>query len=67
MPVFEFDEMKDFRIVDGRPVLNYWGYNTITFLPPIPAILQKMEFNREGNELKRLIRESNANGIECIF
>ena len=67
MPVFEFDEMKDFRMVDGRPVLNYWGYNTISFFAPNTSYTAETEFNREGNELKRLIRELNANGIECIL
>ena len=56
MPVFEFDEMKDFRMVDGRPVLNYWGYNTISFFAPNTSYTAEKEFNREGNELKRLIR-----------
>ena len=67
MPVFEFDEMKDFRMVDGRPVLNYWGYNTISFFAPNTSYTAEKEFNREGNELKRLIRELNENGIECIL
>lgn len=67
MPVFEFDEMKDFRMVDGRPVLNYWGYNTISFFAPNTSYTAETEFNREGNELKRLIRELNENGIECIL
>ncbi len=67
MPVFEFDEMKDFRMVDGRPVLNYWGYNTISFFAPNTSYTAEREFNREGNELKRLIRELNENGIECIL
>ena len=67
MPVFEFDEMKDFRMVDGRPVMNYWGYNTISFFAPNTSYTAETEFNREGNELKRLIRELNENGIECIL
>ena len=28
MPIFEFDEMENARIVDGVQLYNYWGYNT---------------------------------------
>ena len=31
MPIFEFDELSDRRIVNGKEVLNYWGYNTVSF------------------------------------
>ena len=34
MPIFEFDEVKDQRIVDGRQVMDYWGYNTVSFFAP---------------------------------
>lgn len=37
MPIFEFDEMQDYREVDGRKLYNYWGYNTVSFFRPIPA------------------------------
>ena len=28
MPIFEFDETRDKREVNGRTLLDYWGYNT---------------------------------------
>lgn len=34
MPIFEFDEMQDYRIVDGQKLYNYWGYNTVSFFAP---------------------------------
>jgi pullulanase/glycogen debranching enzyme len=34
MPVFEFDEMEDTRVVDGERLYNYWGYNTVCFFSP---------------------------------
>lgn len=40
MPVFEFDEMEDTRVVDGERLYNYWGYNTVCFLRPTQVILQ---------------------------
>lgn len=67
MPIFEFDEVKDSRIVDGRQVVDYWGYNTVSFFAPNTSYAGEAEYNREGTELKRLIRALNENGIECIL
>lgn len=67
MPVFEFDEMMDYREVDGKPLLNYWGYNTVSFFAPNTSYTANAEYNREGTELKRLIKELNDNGIECFL
>lgn len=67
MPIFEFDEMKDYREIDGKPVLDYWGYNTISFFAPNTSYTAKIEYNREGTELKELIRALNDNDIECYL
>lgn len=67
MPIFEFDEMKDYRLVDGKPVMNYWGYSTVSFFSPNTSYTASLEYNREGTELKNLIKELNDNGIECIL
>lgn len=67
MPIFEFDEMKDYREVDGKPVMNYWGYNTVSFFAPNTRYTAAKEYNREGTELKELIRELHENGMECIL
>lgn len=67
MPIFEFDEMKDYRVVDGKPVMNYWGYNTVSFFAPNTSYTAEIEYNREGTELKELIRELHENGMECIL
>jgi len=67
MPIFEFDEMRDYRVVDGKPVMNYWGYNTICFFAPNTSYTAKGEYNKEGTELKEMIRALHENGIECIL
>ena len=64
MPVFEFDEMMDYREKDGKPLLNYWGYNTVSFFAPNTSYTASEEYNHEGTELKKLIKELNDNGIE---
>ncbi len=67
MPIFEFDEMQDYREVDGHKLYNYWGYNTVSFFAPNTSYAASKEYNREGNELKRLIREFNRHGIEVYL
>ena len=67
MPIFEFDEMQDYRQVDGQELCNYWGYNTVSFFAPNTSYTASTEYNREGNELKSLIREFNQNGIEVYL
>lgn len=67
MPIFEFDETKDRREVNGNTVLDYWGYNPVSFFAPNTSYSAGREHNKEGNELKHLIKELNENGIEVIL
>ena len=67
MPVFEFDEMQGAREVDGKQVVDYWGYNTLNFFSPNTSYAGVVEYNREGWELKELIRALNDNGICCFL
>ncbi len=61
MPIFEFDEMLDYRESDGKKLYNYWGYNTVSFFSPNTSYAASVEYNREGNELKQLISIFNSN------
>ncbi|MFG6350778.1 MAG: glycogen debranching protein GlgX [Oscillospiraceae bacterium] len=67
MPIFEFDEMLDYREVDGRKLYNYWGYNTVSFFSPNTSYTASTEYNREGNELKRFIQACKQKGIEVYL
>lgn len=67
MPIFEFDEMQDYREVNGQKLYNYWGYNTVSFFSPNTSYTASTEYNREGNELKNLIRTFNQHGIEVFL
>ncbi len=58
MPIFEFDEMKNSRMVDGKLVMDYWGYNTVSFFAPNTSYTSEAEYNREGTELKKIGRAS---------
>lgn len=67
MPVFEFDETMNAREVNGQRLLEYWGYNTVGFFAPNTSYASTPEYNREGTELKELIRELHNNDIEVIL
>ena len=67
MPIFEFDENRDERTYNGQRLLNYWGYNTVSFFTPNTSYAYNRENNHEGDELRMLIRELNRNGIEVIL
>ena len=67
MPIFEFDEMHDHRIHDGQHLIDYWGYNTVNFFSPNTAYCSKPEHNKEGNELKRVIKLLKDNNIEVYL
>ena len=67
MAVFEFNEMQGAREVDGKQVVDYWGYNTLNFFSPNTSYAGVVEYNREGWELKELIRTLNDNGICCFL
>lgn len=67
MPVFEFDELADDRKCDGKQLYDYWGYNTVCFFAPNTSYTAAVEFNREGTELKKLIRTCSEQGMEVIL
>lgn len=67
MPIFEFDEMHDHREYDGHQLIDYWGYNTVNYFSPNTAYCSRPEYNKEGNELKRLVKLLNENGIEVYL
>ena len=67
MPIFEFDEMESARVVDGEQLYNYWGYNTVSFFAPNTGYAYNDQHNREGDELKKLIKELKENDIEVIL
>ena len=67
MPIFEFDEMENARVVDGTQLYNYWGYNTVSFFAPNTTYAYDNEYNHEGDELKQLIKDLKENGIEVIL
>ena len=67
MPIFEFDETMNAREVNGQKLLEYWGYNTVSFFAPNTSYIAQDEYNQEGTDLKELIKELHENHIEVIL
>ena len=67
MPVFEFDEMRDARLIDENLLLDFWGYNPVSFFAPNTSYSSSKEYNREGLELKSLIKGLHDQNMEVIL
>ncbi len=67
MPIFEFDETGSLRTYNGQELLDYWGYNTVSFFSPNTSYSSGTEYNHEGTELKQLIKALHENNIEVIL
>ncbi len=67
MPIFEFDEFENERVVDGKRLCNYWGYSTVGFFAPKAGYAASAPFGMEADELKNLVRKLHQNGIEVIL
>lgn len=69
MPIFEFDEFENSRqdTETGELLLNYWGYAPVAFFAPKVGYAASAMQGGEMNELKTLIKELHANGIEVIL
>ncbi|MBR0397724.1 MAG: glycogen debranching protein GlgX [Eubacterium sp.] len=67
MPVFEFDEFEHAREVNGRKLVNYWGYSTVGFFAPKAGYAVSAPYGMEADELKNMIRQLHKNGIEVIL
>ncbi|MGW9048142.1 glycogen debranching protein [Streptomyces lydicus] len=69
LPVFEFDETDNTYVspVDGRPLPNFWGYNTVGFFAPKSAYASDADTDGPVREFKELVRDLHRAGIEVIL
>lgn len=69
MPIFEFDEWEYDRTnpETGERLKNYWGYSTVGFFAPKAGYAATGTYGMQADELKNLIKELHANGIEVIL
>ncbi len=67
MPVFEFDEFENSRVVDGKSLCNYWGYSTVGFFAPKAGYAVSAPMGMEVDEFKNMVKTLHQNGIEVIL
>jgi isoamylase len=67
LPVFDFDETAILREVNGRPMLNYWGYSTIAYFAPQCAYCVSPESGSHLREFRDLVKALHHAGIEVIL
>jgi glycogen operon protein len=70
LPIHEFDEFENSRPNPSNPeelLVNYWGYSTVGFFSPKAGYAATGKFGMQVDELKKLIMDLHANGIEVIL
>ena len=67
MPIFEFDEFENSRVIDGQRLYNYWGYSTVDFFAPKAGYAASARVGLEADELKNMVKLFHKNGIEVIL
>ncbi|MGW4401143.1 glycogen debranching protein GlgX [Amycolatopsis nivea] len=63
MPVLEFDENEN----HPAGLHNYWGYNTVGFFAPKASYAATGVLGRQSDELKSLVKQLHAAGIEVVL
>ena len=69
MPIYEFDEFENSKNHPdtGELLMNFWGYSTVGFFAPKAGYAATGKFGMQADELKTLIKELHANGIEVML
>ena len=67
LPVFDFDETDVLRVVDGKPLHNFWGYSTIGYFAPQSFYCLEPEFGGHLREFRDLVKAMHKAGIEIIL
>jgi isoamylase len=67
LPVFDFDEKAVMRVVDGKPLRNFWGYSTIGYFAPQSSYCLEPESGSHLREFRDLVKAMHKSGIEVIL
>jgi glycogen operon protein len=69
MPIFEFDERENPRSnpLTDEPLVNYWGYSTLSFYAPKAGYAATGAVGLHVDEFKALVKELHRAGIEVIL
>ena len=67
LPIFEFDELENTKVINGERLYNYWGYSTVNFFSPKAGYAASGPMGLAAEELKNLIKKLHKAGIEVIL
>jgi len=67
LPIFDFDETAVLRVVDGKPLRNYWGYSTLGYFAPQSSYCLEPETGGHLREFRDLVKALHQAGIEVIL
>jgi isoamylase len=69
LPVFEFDERDNMHSDPdtGKPLWNYWGYDTLGFFAPKAAYAVTGPQGMQIEEFKNMVKQLHRAGIEVIL
>lgn len=69
LPIHEFDYLENPRRspVDGKPLVNFWGYSTLSFFAPVGRYAANTQHGGAVKEFKTLVRELHKAGIEVLL
>ncbi len=67
LPIFEFDEFDNSRVVGDERLYNYWGYSTVGFFAPKSGYAASGTLGLAAEELKNTIKQFHRHGIEIML
>ena len=67
LPIFDFDETAPLRIVNSKPLWNFWGYSTMSYFAPQSAYCVRPEDGMHLKEFRDTVKAFHKAGIEVIL
>ncbi|MCL2880104.1 MAG: glycogen debranching protein GlgX, partial [Treponema sp.] len=69
LPIHEFheNELATKNPLTGKPLINYWGYSTISFFSPKGSYASDRSPGGQVREFKEMVRELHKAGLEVIL
>jgi isoamylase len=67
LPIFDFDDTAVLRVVDGKPVRNFWGYSSVGYFAPQSSYCLDSESGSHLREFRDLVKAMHKAGIEVIL
>jgi len=67
LPIFDFDETVPLRVIDGKPLWNFWGYSTMSYFAPQSAYCVRPEDGMHLKEFRDTVKALHKAGIEVIL